>query len=84
MHTDYKHKFIIDELWILAWGASVQRSKLYKDPNDKSKKSEFRNYVIKFVTESIIPQYQDGTTEEQHYKNIDDLLPMQIKLIMEY
>lgn len=77
MHTDDKHEFITGELWILAWSASVQRSKLYKDQDQKDShknKRKFRKDVITFVSESIIPQYQDGTTEEQHYKNIDDLI----------
>ena len=70
--------FIANELWILAWAASVQRAKLYKGKEYKDSPSKevnkFREDVIGFITEKIIPQYINGCTEEQHYKNIDDLI----------
>jgi hypothetical protein len=71
-----KQQFIINELWILAWAASVQRAKLYKKDVDSASKeaSKFREDVIGFLIEKIIPQYANGCTEEQHYKNIDDLI----------
>ena len=73
-----KLQFVTNELWILAWAASVQRAKLYMDKaaSDPSSKvaNKFREDVIKFLTERIIPQYVDGCTEEQHYRNIDTLI----------
>ena len=73
-----KLQFITNELWILAWAASVQRAKLYKGKEDidstSREVSKFREDVIGFITANIIPQYADGCTEEQHYKNIDDLI----------
>ena len=35
---------------------------------------KFREDVIKFLTEKIIPQYIEGCTEEQHYENIEVLI----------
>lgn len=73
-----KQDFLTSELWILAWGASVQRAKLYreKDSTDSSSniQNTFREDVIKFVTEKIIPQYVQGCSEEQHYANIESVI----------
>jgi hypothetical protein len=66
-----KTEFIINELWILAWSASVQRAKLYEEKNDSGK---FRKDVIVFLMEKIIPKYIKGCTEEQHYGNINALI----------
>lgn len=73
-----KISFVINELWILAWAASVQRAKLYGKKTDSCQSSgvanRFRDNVIKFLTEKIIPQYVDGCMEEQHYENIEALI----------
>jgi hypothetical protein len=73
---DDKTQFITRELWILAWAASVQRAKLFrKDLESTSREiSTFRNSVINYVRENLIPQYVNGVTEDQHYRNIDDLI----------
>ncbi len=71
-------EFVINELWILAWAASVQRAKLYGEKTDSAQSSaaaiKFREDLIRFLTEKIIPQYVQGCTEEQHYKNIEALI----------
>ena len=73
-----KIEFITDELWILAWAASVQRAKLYREKTDSEQSSvvvtKFREDVIKFLTENIIPQYVESCTEERHYENIEALI----------
>lgn len=75
---DEQKKFVIRELWLLAWAASVQRAKLYKAKDDSyafSKEiNQFRDNVIGFITQNIIPGYCNGCSEEQHYKNIDELI----------
>lgn len=73
MYTD-KLQFITDELWILAWNASVQRADLYKEVEDSPKRGRFRKDVIEFIQKEIMPQYKVGATEEQHYKNIDNVI----------
>ena len=74
-----KMEFVTSELWILAWGASVQRANLYGEKNDSDSLSNktrtmFQEDVIKFITEIILPQYVEGCTEEQHYANIETLI----------
>ena len=60
----------------MAWAGSVQRAKLYKEITDSSSKEvgKFRENVIKFITDNLIPQYYAGCTEEQHYYNIERLI----------
>lgn len=78
--NDMKEKieFLTNELWILAWGASVQRAKLFGEKADSDQSSvavtTFRKNIIKFLTETIIPKYIEGCTEEQHYENIETLI----------
>lgn len=71
-------EFVINELLILAWAASVQRAKLYRGKTDSAQSSitviKFREDIIRFLTEKIIPQYIEGCKEEQHYKNIEALI----------
>lgn len=75
---DEQKQFITSELWILAWAASVQRAKLYKEENDKAsfliELNKFRKNIIEFVTANIIPYYFSDCSEEQHYKNIDEII----------
>jgi hypothetical protein len=73
-----KIEFLTKELFILAWAASVQRAKLYVEKTDldhvTKTVTKFREDIIKFLTEKIIPQYVKGCTEERHYENIEALI----------
>jgi len=66
--------FIIRELWILAWAASVQRAKLYKKGNENPKTNAFRKKIIDYLSSDIIPEYKNDLTENKHYSNIDKLI----------
>jgi hypothetical protein len=71
---DPKLDYIVNELWILAWNASVQRAELYAK-GTKPADSVFREKVVKYISSDLIPQYiEDGITEEQHYQNIEGLI----------
>ncbi|HOR78930.1 MAG TPA: hypothetical protein PKZ40_06420 [Anaerolineaceae bacterium] len=73
-----KIDFIINELWTLAWAASVQRAKLYAKRADSASSAaaiiQFRESVIKFLADKIVPTYAEGCAEELHYTNIEDLI----------
>lgn len=74
-HQTQKQKFILGELTILAWAASVQRAKLYDTrlkPEDR-RSLDFRAKVLKFVQSQLLPQYAKQCTEEQHITNIQAL-----------
>ncbi|MCP1913387.1 hypothetical protein J2R96_005867 [Bradyrhizobium elkanii] len=64
--------FLVDEIWIMAWGASVQRAKLFA--KEVEGKADFRTRIIDYVSQELLRHYEQGCTEEQHYKNISDLV----------
>ena len=69
-----KNHFILRELWILAWNASVQRSKIYKPKITDKSKLEFRWSLIKFIEKKIVPKYKNQVSEEEHNKNIAQVI----------
>ena len=74
---DAKLDFIVGELWFMAWSGSVQRAKLYKKGLDSSSETTrlFREKIVARLSSHVIPQYRNiGVTEEQHYRNIEELI----------
>lgn len=74
---DLKKQYILDELWILAWNASVQRSSLYKSgasEDSRSKINSFKEKIKVFLTDEIIPSYNDVIDEEKHLANLSKLI----------
>ncbi len=74
---DRKKQYIENELWILAWGASVQHASLYKNgawKNNRDKINTFKDKVVEYISEKIIPQYKEKVDELCHYKNIESLV----------
>jgi hypothetical protein len=74
-----KRKYIVSELWILAWNASVQRANLYNASVKRTGAPDkriagFKTAVIGFIEDKLQPQYLEKCTEEQHYKNIAALI----------
>ena len=68
-----KVDYIVKELWVLAWNASVQRANLYR--SKKTGDTSFRNQVIDHLTLHLIPQYgRDEVSEKDHYSNIAGLI----------
>ena len=65
--------FVVDELWILAWGASVQRAHLYADRNS-SNNNRFNALIKNYVFDELLKYYVAGCTEEQHYACISQLV----------
>jgi len=72
-----KQDYLVKELWILAWGASVQRANLYRkgiEPGSKDTRL-FREKLISYLSSQVIPAYREaGIKEEHHYTHIDDLV----------
>lgn len=69
-----RHKeFLLSEFWILSWGASVQRSGLYKSGLDPNERAQFRADVIGYVSDRLIPLYNRPVTERKHLQNIAEL-----------
>ena len=75
-----QQEFLIGELWMLAWGASVQRAKLYRTGYNRStapastNSQRLSDHLFDYLLDNSIPEYAVGVEEEQHYKYIDDLI----------
>ena len=74
---DKLRQYIVSELWILAWNASVQHASLYKDGAWKNNRDEiniFKNKIVEHLKENIIPQYKEEVEELRHCENIENLI----------
>jgi len=74
---DKKTKYLVRELWILAWNASVQHAAIYKPgawKNQRDQIDTFKNKVIDYIRERIIPQYKETVEELHHCENISGLI----------
>jgi hypothetical protein len=72
-----KRQYLISELWILAWNASVQHASLYIKGAWKDRREEinnFRNQVVCYVSENLIPRYRERVDGPQHVENIIELI----------
>jgi hypothetical protein len=72
-----KQDYLVKELWILAWNASVQRSHLYRSGIEPSSPDTrvFREKLISYLSSQVIPMYRpDQIREEYHYQHIDALV----------
>jgi hypothetical protein len=53
-----KFDFIVSQLWILSWNASVQRAQLFDSKTTNHDRRKFRNAIILFLRENILPKYE--------------------------
>jgi hypothetical protein len=69
-------EFIVDELWTMAWAASVQHAKVYEPgiKRDSKPVRDFRRDVATYVATELLPTYKSPCDEAQHYANIDALI----------
>jgi len=69
--------YILGELWISAWNASVQHSALYKEGAWKNQREEidvFKRKVVDYIKDNLIPQYKEKISEMRHLENIRNLI----------
>jgi hypothetical protein len=72
--------FLLGELWMLAWGASVQHANLYQRGYSSGTQPVSKNaqrlsdHLFAYLSSEIIPNYTGRLEEEQHYKYIDNLI----------
>ena len=60
--------FILNEVWTLAWAASVQRANLYVQGSKQTRR--FREKIEDFFAHHLLQHYESPCTEERHYQNI--------------
>lgn len=70
---DSKQEYLTNELWILSWGASVQRANLFQAGVRNKERQDFRQAVIEYLKQQLLPQYADRVPEGVHERNIIDL-----------
>lgn len=63
-------EFLQSECWILSWNASVQRAVSYKKNINEKERKGFRQSIVNFCEEVILPSYIFEQSEEQHIANI--------------
>ena len=71
MNFTTAQEFILRECFVLAWGASVQRTGLYKPDTNHE---DFQANVILYVRHHLLPMYVEGVSEEQHLTNLQNLV----------
>jgi len=65
--------YLVGELLVLTWAASVQRAKPYSSTitaKDRPSTSRFRRYLVAFAERDLLPHYFAGCTEEKHVENL--------------
>ncbi len=68
-----KQEFIVSELWILSWNASVQRANLYKASTKEKDRISFREKIITYISHEILPEYDSTVSEKEHEKKIQEI-----------
>lgn len=68
-----REKFVYNELMLLAWEASVQRSNLYNPSFDtrKETKGAFRKSLVDFFEKSLFGSYINPCEENAHIDNLE-------------
>lgn len=73
--------FLLDEFWMLSWNGSVQHASVYtpkkdrtlKDSKFEKEKAEFKEKLIEFAEEQILPVYTDPVPEKAHFCHLLEL-----------
>jgi hypothetical protein len=72
-----EQKFLLDEFWISAWNASVQRAGIYKKNSlPTPERRSFRSDLENLINSKLLPQYRVGCSEAKHYINISILIEL--------
>lgn len=69
-----KHSFMLEQVYMLSWNASVQRVSLYRSGASDGAKAEFRRRVFNLLESDIVPSYSSPCPEDVHLKNIERLM----------
>ena len=62
--------FLNDDLWLLSWGASVQRVRIYADGAPARERTELSKCLHKLANELVEDQYGKAVVEVRHCENI--------------
>ena len=68
-----KAEFLRGECGILAWSASVQRTRVYRTGLTERDRSRFREAVVQFLMANVLPLYAVPIEEARHVEQIEAL-----------
>jgi hypothetical protein len=68
-----RSKFIVSELWILSWNASVQRAGLFNNGATERSRRTFRRKVISYLEAEVLPRYRKSVSDAVHCRVISQV-----------
>jgi hypothetical protein len=72
-----ERKFLLDEFWIFAWNASVQRVRLYEENSlPTPERQSFRLKLRNIVDAELLPHYRISCSELKHYESISTVVEL--------
>ena len=76
LELNLQQNFLYREVTILAWGASVQRAKIYNPAIslEERESNAFRTSILSFIRTRLLPKYITTCSEANHISNIESLV----------
>ena len=68
-----KQEFLVSEMWILSWNASVQHAGIYREGAKDRERRDFRDAVIAWTKKNLLDKYKKRVPPESHEENIESL-----------
>jgi hypothetical protein len=65
-----RQEYVISELSVLSWGASVQRANLFRNEATPGQRKDFRHRVLLFLATEVALNYLRAPSEQQHLGSI--------------
>ena len=78
MNSNHKQSFLHYEIWILSFGGAFQRSGVYSTTSE-TERNEFRKKLRFYIENTILPQYKNTVSEEQHIQNLLNIVEYSTK-----
>lgn len=73
-------QFLVSEMWLLSWGASVQRAGLFAPRASEPARRRFRNKLIAALETDVLPAYASPVSEAEHIANVQRTCSLAAKL----
>jgi hypothetical protein len=78
MSSKNKQSFLHYEIWILSFGGAFQRSGVYSNATE-IERTKFRKELRTYIEDTILPQYKNAVSEEQHIANLLNIVEYSTK-----
>ncbi|NCN05944.1 MAG: hypothetical protein GW949_09965 [Spirochaetales bacterium] len=71
--TSLHKKFVLDEVFLMAWNASAQHNRLYALECTPTQRIVFKNRMKEFIESSVLPNYHHDYSEKDHLSFIHSI-----------